>query len=238
MFADSYASPWPITEAGAIIHKPASLSHDQAAAIPFGACSALMFLRDFGALKRGQRVLIVGASGGVGVWAVQLARYLGAEVTGACSTKNMELVQSLGAHHVVDSTQGSVFGVGVYDLIFDTVGVTTFRQAKRALSKNGTYLPLNGGLRTMTQALLTAFSVQKVKFGISQNTRAGLEVISSLVESKEVRPVVDTVYPMERIADAHRQVEGRHKRGSVIVSMPASGAARRAPDSSGGHPLL
>jgi NADPH:quinone reductase-like Zn-dependent oxidoreductase len=219
-----------VKESGAIAPKPASLSHEEAAAIPFGASSALMFMRDFGNVKPGQRVLVIGASGGVGSWAVQIARHLGADVTGACSTRNVELVRSLGAHHVVDYTTGSPFGDATYDLVFDTVGVTTFAGAKHALSAKGTYLPLEGSLRTMTQAVFTAFgSGKKVKHAISRNTRQGLELISALIESGVVRPVIDTVVPMERIADAYRLVEGRHKRGSVIVTMGATGSnARRS----------
>lgn len=213
-----------VKASGAIAPKPASLTHEEAAAIPFGANSALMFMRDFGKVKPGQRVLVIGASGGVGSWAVQIARHLGAEVTGACSTRNVELVRSLGAHHVVDYTTGSPFGDGTYDLVFDTVGVTSFAGTKHALSAKGTYLPLEGSLFTMAQSVFTAFgSGKKVKHAISKNTRQGLEEISGLIESGVVRPVVDAVYPMDRIADAHRHVEGRHKRGSVIVTMGVAG---------------
>ncbi len=217
-----------VKESGVIIHKPACLTHREAAAIPFGGNSALAFLRDFGRVRPGERVLIVGASGGVGIWAVQIARHLGAEVTGVCSAPNVELVRSLGAHHVVDYTSGAIAEKGVkYDLIFDTVGVTTFAECKNALSEKGTYLPLNSGLREIGQALRTSRSAgKKVKYAISQNTREGLELIVGLVESGVLRPIVDRVYPMDQIADAHRHVEGRHKRGSVIVTMGALGAYR------------
>jgi NADPH:quinone reductase-like Zn-dependent oxidoreductase len=172
-------------------------------------------------VKPGQRVLIVGASGGVGTWAVQLARHLGAEVTGVCSTRNLLLVRSLGAHHVVDYSTGSFLPSGaVYDLIFDTVGVTTFAACTDALSERGVYLPLNSGLNEIVQALLTALRAGKrVKYAVSDNTREGLETIVSMIEAGVLEPVVDRVYPMAQIADAHRHVEGRHKRGSVIVTM-------------------
>ncbi len=212
-----------VKASGAIAPKPASVTHEEAAAMPFGGNSALMFLRDFGAVKPGQRVLVIGASGGVGSWAVQIARHLGAEVTGACSTRNVDLVRSLGAHHVVDYTTGSPFGAGNYDLVFDTVGVTTFAGARAALTERGTYLPLEGSLRTMAQAVFTSFGTgQKVKHAISSNTRGGLEDLTRLVDAGVARPVVDSVLPMERIADAYRLVEGRHKRGSVILTMGAS----------------
>ena len=163
------------------------------------------------------------ASGGVGVWAVQLARHLGATVTGVCSTRNVELVRSLGAHHVVDYTLGTIAENGEkYDLIFDTVGVTTFEQCKNALTENGTYLPLNSGLREMRQALFTSWGPgKKVKYAISANTREGLELLVNLIGSHVLKPVIDQVYPMDQIAEAHRHVEERHKRGSVVVTIPA-----------------
>lgn len=208
-----------MSESGAIVAKPSRISHEEAAAIPFGANSAFAFLRDVAKLDRGQRVLIIGASGGVGTWAVQIARHLGAEVTGSCSTRNVELVRSLGAHHVIDYTKGSSMGEGTYDVVFDTVGVTTFRQAKTALAPHGVYVPLNAGLGEMLQSVASMFgSGQKLKAGISKNTREGLELVSSLIEAGELRSVVDTVYPAERVVDAHRQVEGRHKRGGVILA--------------------
>ena len=212
-----------VRESGAIIHKPPGLSDDEAAAIPFGAGSALAFLRDFAKLQPGQRVLVVGASGGVGVWAVQLARHLGAEVTGVCSARNVELVRSLGAHHVVDYGAEPFLRSGkTYDLIFDTVGVTTFAECKAALSEQGVYLPLNSGLREIAQAILTSRSRGKrSKFAISGNTREGLETIVGLIEAGALKPVVDHVYPMAQIAAAHRHVESRHKRGSVIVTIGA-----------------
>jgi len=212
-----------VRESGAILHKPPSLEHHEAAAIPFGANSALAFLRDFGKVEAGQRLLIVGASGGVGVWAVQLARHLGAEVTGVCSARNAELVRSLGAQRVVDYGSEAYARPGdEYDLIFDTVGVTTFAACRDALSERGTYLPLNGGLREIVQAIRSSRSAgKKVMYAVSKNTREDLELIVGLIESGALEPVVDQVYPMDRIAEAHRHVESRHKRGSVIVTMAA-----------------
>lgn len=212
-----------VKEAGAIMHKPAGLTHRQAAAIPFGGNSALAFIRDFGGVRPGQRVLIVGASGGVGVWAVQLARHFGAEVTGVCSTPNLALVRSLGAQRVVDYTSGEVVEKGAtYDLIFDTVGVTTFAACKNALAEGGIFLPLNAGLREIAQAIFTSRRAgRRVKYAISQNTREGLAFIVDLIGAGVLEPVIDQVYPMTQIVEAHRRVEGRHKRGSVIVAVAA-----------------
>jgi NADPH:quinone reductase-like Zn-dependent oxidoreductase len=215
-----------VKESGVIMHKPASITDQEAAAIPFGGNSALAFLRDFGAVRGGQRVLIVGASGGVGVWAVQIARHLGAHVTGVCSTRNVELVRSLGADRVVDYTSGTIAEKGEkYDLIFDTVGVTTFAQCKEMLSEKGTYLPLNCDLRGIAQALFTSRSTgKKVKYAVSRNTREGLDLIVKLIASGVLKPVIDRVYPMDQIAEAHRHVEQRHKRGSVVLTIAAATA--------------
>lgn len=216
-----------VKESGAIVRTPAGLTDQQAAAIPFGGTSALAFLRDFGRVRPGQRVLIVGGSGSVGTWAVQLARHLGAEVTAVSSTRNLELVRSLGAHRVVDYTAGDPLGDEgkTYDLIFDTVGVTSFASSRDRLSPQGTYLPLNPGPKEMWQGLLTSRSKGKrVKAAISGNTRAGLEVLVELIETGALKPIIDRVYPMARIADAHRHVEGRHKRASVVIDIVPAAA--------------
>ncbi len=210
---------------GAITHTPANLSDAEAAAVPFGANSALAFLRDFGGVRAGQRVLVVGASGGVGVWAVQIAKHLGAEVTGVASARNLELLRSLGATRALDYAKDAYLPAGAeYDLIFDTLGVTTFAQAKPALTRNGTYLPLTAGFREIGQSILTRFgSGPRVKFAISSNTRASIETNAALLADGTIRPVIDEVFPMARIADAHRKVESRHKRGAVIVEIAAGG---------------
>lgn len=210
-----------IEENGAIVHKPETLSHEQAAAIPFGACTAQQFLRDFAGVKPGQRVLIVGASGGVGVWAVQVARQLGAVVTAVCSARNVDFVRSLGAHAVVDYAAGAITEPNQkYDVIFDTIGVTSFASCKPALTDTGIYVPLECGLREMLQALATAWGKGKrLKFATSGNTREDLELTLRQIESGALEPVIDKVYGMDEIAAAHRHVEGRHKRGSVVVSI-------------------
>lgn len=215
---------------GAITKTPANLSDAEAAAVPFGANSALAFLRDFGAVRAGQRVLVVGASGGVGVWAIQIAKHLGAEVTGVASARNLELVRSLGAVRALDYAKEDYLAPGAgYDLVFDTLGVTTFAQAKPALTPRGTYLPLTAGFREIGQSILTRFgSGPRVKFAISSNTRAAIETNAALLADGTLRPVIDEVFPMERIADAHRRVESRHKRGSVIVTMTKAGAVAPA----------
>jgi NADPH:quinone reductase-like Zn-dependent oxidoreductase len=213
---------------GAVTSTPSRLCDDEAAAVPFGANCALAFLRDVGSLRAGHRVLIVGASGGVGVWAVQIARHLGAEVIGVASTEDIELVRSLGATRALDyRKQPYLEPGGGYDLIFDTLGATTFAEARSALSAGGTYLPLTAGLREIVQSVTTRFGRgPRVKFAIGGNTRALLEENAALLAAGALRPVVDTVFPMARIVDAHRRVDSRHKRGSVIVRMPAGESPR------------
>jgi NADPH:quinone reductase-like Zn-dependent oxidoreductase len=215
-----------VGESDAVVKKPECLTHEEAAAIPFGANCALQFLRDFAGLKSGQRVLVVGASGTVGSWAVQIARHLGAHVTGVCSTGNVGLVHSLGAERVRDYTAGPFLGdSGSYDVVFDTIGVTTFAEVSPALTDTGTFLPLETGVRELLQALFSPRRGKKLKYAVSSNRRDTLEEIVSFIEAGAIRPVVDRVYPMTEIVAAHRRVERRHKRGSVIVSLNGAVAA-------------
>lgn len=221
----AHAEYLTVRESDAVVRKPNWLDHELAAAIPFGGNSALAFLHDFGRIRAGQHVLVVGASGGVGVWAVQLARHFGAKVTGVCSAANVELVRSLGAHRVIDYTAEAIGESGeTYDLVLDTVRGTSFAACRNVLTERGTYLPVDSGIREVVQSALTAWSSGKrVKWAVSQNTREGLERLLGLIEAGACKPVIDGVYAMSEIAEAHRRVEGRHKRGSVVVRMPTMG---------------
>jgi NADPH:quinone reductase-like Zn-dependent oxidoreductase len=226
----AHAEYLAISENEAIVKKPDRLGYDEAAAVPFGALSALVFLRDFAKIKRGQRVLINGASGGVGVFAVQLAKHFGATVTGVCSTANLALVNSIGADHVIDYTAEDFASTGeTYDVILDTVGTTSFSRSKRALTDSGLYVPLEFDLGEIFQSLvLSMFRAKKVVIGISGDTQDDLIFISDLLERGEIRPIIDEHYSLERIADAHRRVESRHKTGSVIVNVEQSNSIRLA----------
>ncbi|MCP4384462.1 MAG: NAD(P)-dependent alcohol dehydrogenase, partial [Hyphomicrobiales bacterium] len=210
-----------IAEDGVIVPLPINLGYDEAAAVPFGALSALVFLRDFAKVQRGQRVLVNGASGGVGVFAVQLAKYYGAEVTGVASAANQDLVRSLGADHVIDYGRADFAASGkTYDVIFDTVGTTSFARVRRALAPKGIYLPIEFGLREIGQSLVTSLTGgRKVVIGVSGDTREDLATIAELLEQSVIRSVIDDRFPLEQIAGAHRRVESRHKRGSVIVTV-------------------
>jgi NADPH:quinone reductase-like Zn-dependent oxidoreductase len=152
---------------------------------------------------------------------VQLAHHFGAEVTGVCSSANADLVRSLGAARVLDYQREPLGSAGRgFDLIFDTVGATDFAACKGSLTPRGTYLPLENGPRELLQALAGRLGGGKrVRVGISQNTRQRLQTLLELIERGALRPVIDRVYPMAQILDAHRHVESRHKRGSVILAM-------------------
>jgi NADPH:quinone reductase-like Zn-dependent oxidoreductase len=211
-----------VRETAAITAKPESLTFEEAAVTPFGALSALAFLRDFAKLKAGERILVHGASGAVGVFAVQIAKHLGAHVTGVCSTANIELVKALGADAVIDYTVTDFTSVpGVYDVILDTVGGTSFSRSKRVLAPNGRHVFLVQELRQILQALWTSMRPGKrVICGFSSgDSKVDLDAIYRMIEAKTVRPVVDRKFRLEAIAEAHRYVETGRKRGGVVVSI-------------------
>ena len=210
-----------ISEDAPVVKKPASLGYDEAAAVPFGGQSALAFLRDFARVQPGWKVLVAGASGGLGVWAVQLARHMGAEVAAVTSTGNVDLVRSLGAEHVIDYTKADFAASGEsYDLILDTAGTTDFAHASPALKADGIFLPVEFGGREIRQSLWSKLiGGKRVIVGVSSDSKEMLEYLAGLMDRGEIRAVIDSHYPLERIADAHRRVESRHKRGSVVVTI-------------------
>jgi NADPH:quinone reductase-like Zn-dependent oxidoreductase len=207
-----------VPAAGAVLATPARLEDAEAAALPFGALAALVFLRDYARVQAGQAVLVVGATGGVGAYAVQIAAALGAEVTGVASAANLDLVRGLGAAHALDYGLPPPAG-REYDVIFDTVGATTFGGEAGRLREGGVYVPLNFGLREGLQALTTRRAARRVTIGVSGDSRADLEAVAGMVAAGRLRPVVDREYPLERIADAYRDVETRHRRGCVVVTV-------------------
>ncbi|MFM7360428.1 MAG: NAD(P)-dependent alcohol dehydrogenase [Cyanobium sp.] len=213
-------------EAGALAIKPANLTYEEAAAVPFGAVTALYFLRDMAKLQRRQKALINGASGGVGTYAIQLAKYYGAEVTGVCSTANLVLVKSLGADKVIDYTKEDFTQSGeTYDIILDTVvGKTSFSRCKGSLKTKGLYLAVAGGLREMGQMLWTSFiGGQKVIFGSPPERKEELIFLKKLIETGKIKPVIDRRYPLERTAEAHWYVDKGHKKGNVVITVEHSG---------------
>ena len=206
-----------VQEDGMLARKPTSASYEEAAALVESSLSALHFLRR-GNVGPGKTVLIVGASGAVGTAAVQLAKHLGAEVTGVCSTRNLDLVRSLGADHVIDYTQEDFTESGQrYDVIFDTVIKTSFPRCRDSLVEGGVYLTDDWPL---LWALWTSLvGSKKVIFGVAPKRTEDLVFLRDLVETEKLRPVVDSSYPLEQIVEAHRHVESGHKRGAVVVTV-------------------
>lgn len=219
--AGTYAEFACVPEDSVLAIKPANLSFQEAAAIFFGGHTALHFLRK-GNIQRGHKVLIYGASGSVGTYAVQLAKYFGAEVTGVCSTSNLELVKSLGADKVVDYTKEDFTKNDErYHVIFDTVGKSPFMGCVRALKKNGIYLrSVHMSFIPLLLGLLTTLTTsKKVIGGVAGEHKKDLILLRELAEQNKLRPVIDRVYPLEQMVEAHHYVEEGHKKGNVVITM-------------------
>jgi NADPH:quinone reductase-like Zn-dependent oxidoreductase len=219
----AYAEFTCMTESGVMALKPNNLTYEEAASIPNGALTALVFLHKKAKIKSGDQVLIYGASGSVGVAAVQLAKYFGAQVTGVCSTKNVALIKSLGADKVIDYTKEDFTKSGeTYDIIFDTVGKTSLAQGKGSLKVNGCYLLTVFGVAEMIQMIGSSFMGQKRIIGASSNfswTFEDLDFLRGLIEEGKLKPVVDRLYPLSDVVEAHRYVEEGHKVGNVVLTL-------------------
>src|SRR3990172_96100 len=215
-----YAEYKCMPEDGQLARIPPNLSYDEAAALSFGGATALDFFRR-GKLQSGERVLINGASGGVGTAAVQLAKHFGADVTGVCSTANVELVRSLGANHVIDYTKEDFTENGeTYDIIVDTVGTAPFSRSKGSLKERGRLLMVLAGLPDMLQIpWVSMTSSKKVIAGPAAGRAEDLRFLAGLAEAGEFKPVIDRRYPLEQIAEAHRYVDTGHKKGKVVITM-------------------
>ena len=207
-------------EDGAVALKPPNLTFEEAAALSFGGTTALDFFRR-GRLQNGERVLVNGASGAVGTAAVQLAKHFGADVTGVCSTANLELVRSLGASHVVDYTQEDFTQNGeTYDVIVDTAGSAPFSRSKASLKEGGRLLMVLGGLPDMLQIpWVSMTSSKKVIAGPAAGRAQDLRFLAGLAEAGEFKPVIDRRYPFEQIAEAHRYVDTGRKKGNVVITL-------------------
>jgi NADPH:quinone reductase-like Zn-dependent oxidoreductase len=216
----TYAEYACVPEDSAIAPKPAAVTFEEAAAAPFGGVTALYFLKK-GNIRSGQNVLIYGAAGGVGTFAVQLAKHFGAEVTGICSAPNIEMVRSLGADHIIDYTREDFTGSGKsYDIIFDTVGKTSLFDSLKVLKPQGSYLQTVSGPALLIQMQWAAIRTGKTLIGgTAVPTREHLEYLIDLVATGKIKPVIDRCYPLEEIVAAHRYVDGGHKRGSVVISV-------------------
>ena len=214
-----------------VARKPSNLTFEQAAAVPLAASTALQGLRDHAHIEAGDSVLIVGASGGVGTFAVQIAKALGAEVTGVCSTRHVDMVFSLGADHVIDYTKADFTdGSRRYDVILQAAGAHTATACRRALTTNGTLVQISGTSdnrwigplgRIVTGRLLSPFVSQTITSFTVRPNRQDLEFIGSLIEAGKVTPVIDRTFPLTDIHDAIRHVEEGHTRGKVVVTVAA-----------------
>ncbi|WP_230402238.1 NAD(P)-dependent alcohol dehydrogenase [Sanguibacter suaedae] len=208
--------------------KPATLSFEEAGAVPLAALTALQGVRDSGGVKAGHRVLINGASGGVGTFAVQIAKALGAEVTAVCSTRNVELVRSLGADHVVDYTRDDFTRAGErYDVVFDLVANRSLTALRRALAPRSTLVLSGGGggrflgpMPLIVRAVLVNLVVGQRLTSLSESVNpADLAYLADLIEKGEVRPVIDRSYPLAETAAAIRQLEDEHARGKIVITL-------------------
>lgn len=214
---------YAVAEEEGLAHKPHDLMFEQAAAMPTSACTALQGLRDHGKVRPGQKVLINGASGGVGLFAVQIAKALGAEVTGVCSTNNVEAVRSIGADHVIDYTQEDFTQGGPrYDVIMDNVASHSLSDTRRALAPKGIHIPSSGhaGMGWIIAAALTAvFVPQQGSPFVASTTTECLLALNELIAAGKVTPVIDRTYPLSDAADAFRYLDEGHARGKVVIAI-------------------
>ncbi len=209
-----------VPENGLVTIKPSNMTYEEAAVVPYGALTALNLLRKVN-IQSGQKVLINGASGGIGSAAVQLAKHLGAEVTGVCGTPRLEFVKSLGADKVIDYTKEDFTKNGeTYDLIFDILGKSSFAQCKNSLNENGRYLLASFKMKQLFQMLWTSkMGGKKVICALSGEKIEDLLFIKELVEAGKIKAVIDRRYPLEQMAEAHRYVEAGHKKGYVVITV-------------------
>jgi len=216
-----YAQYKCMNENGSLAIKPANMSFEEAASVVDGATTALFFLKEKANIQKGQKVLINGASGSIGTFAVQLAKYFGAEVTGVCSTRNCALVLSLGADKVVDyKKEDFAENENMYDIIFDTIGKSSFAHCRKALKSNGTYLVTVLTLSNLLQSFITKFGhKKKVIFSMSVNKTEALNFIRIRIEDGELKTIIDRQFSLDEISDAHAYVEDGHKKGNVVIAV-------------------
>jgi NADPH:quinone reductase-like Zn-dependent oxidoreductase len=217
-----------LPQTAAVLRKPANLTFEQAASVPGAALTALQALRDKSRIQPGRTLLINGAAGGVGTFAVQIAKSLGAEVTGVCSTRNLEMVRSIGADEVVDHTKEDFTRSGHhYDVILDNVGNRPLSDCRRALTPTGTFIPNSGSggrwagpmVRILTARLLSLFVRQSVASFVAHANRDDLAILHELLETGKITPVIDRTYPLSDTADAIAYLEEGHAQGKVVITM-------------------
>ncbi|MBI5959385.1 MAG: NAD(P)-dependent alcohol dehydrogenase [Chloroflexi bacterium] len=216
----AYAEYVCMPENGMLAIKPANMTYEEAATVPYGALTALSLLRKVN-IQRGQKVLINGASGGIGAAAVQLAKYFGAEVTGVCGTPRVGFVKALGADKVIDYTQEDFTrNSETYDLIFDILGKSSLARCKNSLRLNGIQLFASFKMKQLIQMLFTSIrGGKKVICALSSEKPEDLIFIKELVEAGKIKSIIDKCYPLEQTAEAHRYVEQGHRQGNVVITV-------------------
>ena len=214
--------PGEMDGAGGVAIKPANMTYEEAATVPFGGRDALHFIRK-GNIQSGQKILINGAGGSIGTFAIQLAKHYGAEVTAVDSTWKLDMLRSIGADHVIDYTQEDFTESGeIYDVIFDVVGKLSLSRSGKSLKQDGTYLLANPGSQ-MVQALWTKMtSSKKLIMQVASGTVADLVFLGELIEAGKIETVIDRRYPLEQIVEAHRYVETGQKKGNVVITVEHS----------------
>lgn len=205
---------------GVLATKPANMTYAEAAAVPTGGLEALHFIRK-GNIQRGEKVLIIGAGGSIGSFAVQLAKYFGAEVTGVDSSGKLNMLRTIGADHVIDYTQEEITEhAEIYDVIFDVMGRSSFSGSLRSLKQNGRYLLGNAGLLQMVRGQWTSIrSSKKVLIGAANQKNEDLLFLKALIETGKIKSVIDRRYPLEQIAEGHRYVDTGQKKGNVVITI-------------------
>lgn len=205
---------------GVLATKPANMTYAEAAAVPTGGLEALHFIRK-GNIQRGEKVLIIGAGGSIGSFAVQLAKYFGAEVTGVDSSGKLNMLRTIGADHVIDYTQEEITKhAEIYDVIFDVMGKSSFSGSLRSLKQNGRYLLGNAGLLHMVRGQWTSIrSSKKVLIGAANQKNEDLLFLKALIETGKIKSVIDRRYPLEQIAEGHRYVDTGQKKGNVVITI-------------------
>ena len=205
---------------GVLATKPENMTYEEAAAVPTGGLEALHFIRE-GNIQRGEKVLIIGAGGSIGTFAVQLARYFGAEVTGVDSSGKLNMLRTIGADHVIDYTQEDITKrAETYDVIFDVMGKSSFSGSIRLLKQNGRYLLGNAGLSQMARGRWTSIrSSKNVIIGAANQKNIDLLFLKGLIEAGKIKSVIDRRYPLEQIAEGHRYVDTGQKKGNVVITI-------------------
>lgn len=216
----AYAEYISVPETSSVAIKPENISHSEAAAIPFGAVTALHFIKKV-MITPGQKVLVVGASGAVGTAAVQLASSFGADVTGVCSTANIALVKSIGANKIIDYTKEDFTQNGqAYDLIFDTINTVSVSRTLQSLKRNGKMVLSAAGMWKMIQGLWFSWTSRKmIMTGLIRHSADDIVFLKGLIEKNRFKPVIDKTYSLEQITDAHAYVDKGHKKGNVVIAL-------------------